>query len=228
MNYVRGVQVTRARLHPKDPIVIKAATYLDQPGRNSYTVLEGAAGVKLDVFEQSKGEGRPFTEHAVKSVCEEMTEALRHADKLKKLGYVPGFTPEGSTRTQEISVQVADGMQGGMYEVEAWVPLKSPGPVWTKVIYEGPGPDVAKNPPELGADDVGKALSEQRMTPLTTRHLGYGPDPDLRFKYAVGLTVYEGDWGHSYKARFEIWHHPTGGQPVKLTEVSRLISGWMR
>jgi RecB family exonuclease len=42
------------------------------------------------------------------------------------------------------------------------------------------------------------------------------------------LTVYEGDWDHQYKARFEIWFKDNNGQENKLAEQIRLINGWER
>ena len=43
------------------------------------------------------------------------------------------------------------------------------------------------------------------------------------------FTIYEGDWGKPYAARFEVWFVPaSGGQEKKLVEKNFKIEGWMR
>ena len=43
------------------------------------------------------------------------------------------------------------------------------------------------------------------------------------------FTIYEGDWGKPYAARFEVWFRPdSGGEERKLFERNYKIEGWMR
>ena len=50
-----------------------------------------------------------------------------------------------------------------------------------------------------------------------------------RFSYQVEVTIYEGDWGVYYPARFELWFVPESGLPErKLLEDSFRIEGWQR
>lgn len=43
------------------------------------------------------------------------------------------------------------------------------------------------------------------------------------------FTIYEGDWGDPYLARFELWFKPeAGGKEKKLSEKIYKIEGWMR
>jgi hypothetical protein len=41
-------------------------------------------------------------------------------------------------------------------------------------------------------------------------------------------TIYEGDWGKPYAARFEVWFKPdNGGNEQKLFQKNYKIEGWM-
>jgi hypothetical protein len=43
------------------------------------------------------------------------------------------------------------------------------------------------------------------------------------------FTIYEGDWGKPYAARFEVWFFPdNGGKERKLIEKNFKIEGWQR
>lgn len=43
------------------------------------------------------------------------------------------------------------------------------------------------------------------------------------------FTIYEGDWGDDYAARFEVWFQPQqGGHERKILEKNYKIQGWMR
>jgi hypothetical protein len=42
------------------------------------------------------------------------------------------------------------------------------------------------------------------------------------------FTIYEGDWGKPYAARFEVWFENADGKSAKLTETNYIIEGWMR
>ena len=42
------------------------------------------------------------------------------------------------------------------------------------------------------------------------------------------FTVYEGDWGHPYAARFELWFRNENGHETKLAKKNYKIEGWMR
>jgi hypothetical protein len=50
-----------------------------------------------------------------------------------------------------------------------------------------------------------------------------------RFGAKAGFTIYEGDWGKPYAARFEVWFKPdAGGAERKLAERTFKIEGWQR
>jgi hypothetical protein len=48
-------------------------------------------------------------------------------------------------------------------------------------------------------------------------------------QYERPFTIYEGDWGKPYSARFEIWFIPdNGGKERKLVEKNYKVEGWQR
>lgn len=47
-----------------------------------------------------------------------------------------------------------------------------------------------------------------------------------RFGTNDHFTIYEGDWGKPYAARFELWYKPEKGEEKKLTENNYIIEGW--
>ena len=50
----------------------------------------------------------------------------------------------------------------------------------------------------------------------------------MKFSSATDFTIYEGDWGKPYAARFELWFKPVnGGHERKLIEKNYKIEGWM-
>ncbi|WP_348636566.1 hypothetical protein QLS71_015380 [Mariniflexile litorale] len=54
-------------------------------------------------------------------------------------------------------------------------------------------------------------------------------DTIKKFSTKDDFTIYEGDWGKPYGARFEVWFKPdNGGKEVKLLEKNYIIEGWMR
>jgi hypothetical protein len=54
-------------------------------------------------------------------------------------------------------------------------------------------------------------------------------DRIIRFESPNYFTIYEGDWGKPYAARFEVWFEPTeNGNERKLFEKNFIIEGWQR
>jgi hypothetical protein len=67
-------------------------------------------------------------------------------------------------------------------------------------------------------------LEEKSKTRMT-----WSNSPEERFGAKAGFTVYEGDWGKPYAARFEVWFEPDSGKGQrKLSERVFKIEGWQR
>ncbi len=93
--------------------------------------------------------------------------------------------------------------------------------------------DAAVNPKTSGklyakVYDVqsGKQLSADRIAPVSQRLMDWSPNGLTYFHYGAEITVYEGDWDHKYKARFELWFVDESGHETKMAEMSRMINGW--
>ncbi len=51
---------------------------------------------------------------------------------------------------------------------------------------------------------------------------------DSLFQFENDFTIYEGDWGYPYAARFEVWYQATGKNAQKISERNFIIEGWQR
>ncbi len=217
-------QITRAAA--TDPSVqLKLEDYMDQPGLNSALIVSSDSGLTVEVFEQGDPQARPFTRRALAEVEAELASVLKHRQELLAQGVVPALVPDGSTTTGTPSLVVEDDGQPGLYRLTAWVNPGKPGHVEARAFFVGPVPDHPA-PTEVGAP--GTELSADRLRGGAIRRTGWGPDADRLFRYQSGVTIYEGDWGQPYLARFELWHVAPDGAETKLVEHTRPIEGWMR
>lgn len=174
-------------------------------GKESYLVLQSSRAC-LEVFEQSGSDARPITQLALKEVKRELESALKEVTR-------PVENPTESYYREEPRIELANGMQGGIYQVRAFVNPREGGRVYLKVF------EATRNTP----------LSEDRLKPRSTARIGWSKNPTEMFRYQSEITVYEGDWGTYYPARFELWFVPdSGAAERKLIERIFKIEGWMR
>ena len=104
-------------------------------------------------------------------------------------------------------------MQGGIYQVYARINPGTAGRVYLKVF------EATRN----------TRLSAGRIAECSLEYTGWSDDPQEQFFYNTEITVYEGDWGVYYPARFELWFMPQDGGPErKLLEKIFKIEGWQR
>ena len=82
-----------------------------------------------------------------------------------------------------------------------------------------------------------KAYEYTHNVPLSTNRLMESSSTEIEnlskslktVASASEFTIYEGDWGKPYAARFELWFKPSnGGRARKLVEKVYKIEGWMR
>jgi hypothetical protein len=72
-------------------------------------------------------------------------------------------------------------------------------------------------------------LSVDRLKERSNEWGGWSDDPGELFLSNTHFTIYEGDWGKPYAARFEVWFAPdAGGSDRKLMEKVFKIEGWQR
>jgi hypothetical protein len=171
--------------------------------------ISGGAGVWVELFEEGPAHDRALTASSFSEVCDDLRAAL------------DGRTPPTASGSAP-EMEVLDGMQPGIYRVRALLNPGAPGSVEVRVFEDGthgPLPDEVVR---------GAALSTERIRDRSLRRVGWSDDSSQRFRYDAEITVYEGDWGDPYDARFELWFSPDEGSARKLTELRRTIEGWMR
>ena len=203
--------ITRTQPGEKDTPVIIEGEHAGTPGNSSYTIIAGDA-INLEIYDQAPELARTFTQQVYKDVSAELKDVIAHREMIEKSGVLPlpGRYPE--PLPMKSGFEIKDGMQPGIYLVNAAVGPSEPGFAFVKVFNV----------------KTGKRLSEERMTPRSTRYLGWSTDGKTLFPYGSEVTVYEGDWSSTYEARFELWHRTSNGTEKKVAEKTRLINGWER
>ncbi|MCB9626949.1 MAG: hypothetical protein H6725_06230 [Sandaracinaceae bacterium] len=193
-----------AALLPIGAVVAVPVEPGNQPGQRGLPV--SYVGVRhgdvvVEVFEESAAGDRALTRAALAEV--------ERALSPDAVGVSPDATPVGAPTAPDFTLR--NGMQGGIYELEAWV-----------------------NPGELGTLEV-RAFEFTTNTPLSPERIADrsrvrvqgtadGPLQPARAEF----TIYEGNWNHYYAARIELWFTPDGGEPRKLLERVYRVEGWMR
>lgn len=109
--------------------------------------------------------------------------------------------------------QLYNSFQPGLYEYDFWIGKIEKGTIYLKVF-------------EITQE---YALSANNL-PQTSSIKIYNPtDSVMKFGTSSHFTIYEGEWGQPYAARFEIWYKPDNGwKKRKLFSKNYIIEGWMR
>jgi hypothetical protein len=72
-------------------------------------------------------------------------------------------------------------------------------------------------------------LSDASLRQYSNEWIGWSDNPKQLFLSNTTFTIYEGDWGKPYAARFEVWFVPDSGKPErKLMQQVFRIEGWQR
>lgn len=196
---------TSARIGSGDTAVRVVDDKAADQGQESYFVLRSQRAV-VEVFEQSRIAARPATRLALVEVRRELEAALTSNG-------LASTNSSAFAQLGEPSIALANGMQGGIYHVRAFVNPGEAGRAYLKVF------EATRNTP----------LSTGRIPERSTVRIGWSANPRELFRYQCEMTVYEGDWGNYYPARFELWFIPdTGGSERKLVEKIFRIEGWQR
>ena len=103
-----------------------------------------------------------------------------------------GFASTRSDFIEErdhLDFQLYNSFQPGLFEYDVWIQTDVPGEVYFKA-YE-----VSKEIP----------LSVERLKDRSTTIIEATQDSIRKFSSKGHFTIYEGDWGDPYGARFELW-----------------------
>lgn len=114
---------------------------------------------------------------------------------------------------EKTDFQLYNSFQPGLYEYDFWIGKIESGTIYLKAF------EITQNQ-ELSSEDLLR----------TTRIQIYNSSDSIKkFGTRNHFTIYEGDWGDYYAARFEVWLKPDNGKKErKLFSKNYKIQGWMR
>lgn len=113
----------------------------------------------------------------------------------------------------QTDLQLYNSFQTGLYEFDFWTTKIESGTIYLKAF-------------EITQE---YALSTDRLPERSSVKVYNPTDSIKKFGTTSHFTIYEGDWGQPYAARFEVWFKPdNGGQEIKLFNKNYKIEGWMR
>jgi hypothetical protein len=177
-------------------------------------IMVECGGVWVELFEQSNNLERRVTKATLAALEKEFSEFLVNPDAA--VAKVRGRSRELAKRlagTSAHDFRLLNGMQPGIYTVAYALNPGEAGSVYLKAF------EVTQGTPLSAA-----RLEEQSKTRMT-----WSSTPEERFGAKAGFTIYEGDWGKPYAARFEVWFEPDSGKDQrKLAERVFKIEGWQR
>jgi len=123
----------------------------------------------------------------------------------------PNLKPENSRN--KIDFELYNSFQPGLYEYDLWIDSKESGIIFLKA-YEITQ-EIELSTPKL----------KESSKIIITNTNGVVQ----KFSTKDHFTIYEGDWGKPYGARFEIWFKSDNKKTeIKIFEKNYIIEGWMR
>lgn len=194
-----------------EPVVAKISpAYKSQESR----VNIESGGVWVQVLEQSDDPERRITKATLASLEQEFSLFVENP---------AAALNAARARSRELARLVA-GEDGHSFRL-----IEAGDPGQYDVAY-------SLNPGEPGFVYL-KAFEVTHETPLSVGHLkarsktrmSWSLEPAERFWAKESVTIFEGDWGKPYAARFEVWFDPDSGQADrKLARRVYKIEGWQR
>ncbi|WP_276503431.1 hypothetical protein [Terrimonas pollutisoli] len=110
-------------------------------------------------------------------------------------------------------LQLYNSFQPGLYKYDFWTDKIESGTIYLKA-YE-----ITQEYP----------LSKNRLAENSAIKIYNPTDSFMKFGTVSDFTIYEGDWGKPYAARFEVWYKSDSDKKErKLFEKNYKIEGWMR
>ena len=177
-------------------------------------IMIECGGVWVEIFEQSDNPERRVTKATVANLEEEFSEFLKHPEDAVSTARARSRELAGRLAGDDgHSLRLLTGMQPGIYGVVYSLNPGEPGSVYLRAF------EVTQGTP----------LSVDRLEAETRTRMTWSADPSERFGAKAGFTIYEGDWGKPYAARFEAWFTPDSGKPDRiLAKRVFKIEGWQR
>jgi len=162
----------------------------------------------VELFEQSEARERRLSMAAAAELEREFQALLAAPD----WSHARELLPEGSILMKGAASIELSG-RAGIYNARIRCNPGAPGRVYLKAF------EITHN----------ERLSNDRLKTATNEWIGWSNDPTELFLSETHFTIYEGDWGQYYGARFEVWFEPDDRSAErKLLERNFKIEGWMR
>jgi len=182
---------------------------IDNQMHESRLVIDAGRHLAVEVFEQSEAKERRLTKEGLRHLQTELAPFAA----APKWETVRRLLPAGSIRQGAPTLELRESFQPGIYDVWVWANPGEPGMIYLKAF------EITK----------GTALSADRLKVRSNEWIGWSDDPADLFLSNTHFTIYEGDWGKPYAARFEVWFVPDGGGTERrlLKKVFK-IEGWQR
>ncbi|MFC4162283.1 hypothetical protein ACFOWU_01355 [Epilithonimonas zeae] len=115
--------------------------------------------------------------------------------------------------SNKIDFQLYNINQPGIYTYDVWTDKKENGFYYLKAI------EITKN----------DTLSSREILNKSKIHIRLNETNLSRLELKNDFTIYEGDWGKPYSAKFELWfHNDSLNTDKKLISKNYIIEGWMR
>lgn len=125
-----------------------------------------------------------------------------------------GIRPDSlNFKSNELEFQLYNSFQPGLYEYDIWLNSDKSGILFLKAF-------------EITQEIE---LSKSRLKERSTIRIEDTNGETQKFGTNDHFTIYEGDWGKPYGARFEVWFKADNqNEEIKLFEKNYVIEGWMR
>lgn len=113
----------------------------------------------------------------------------------------------------KIDFSLYNSFQPGEYQFDFWVGKLEKGKVFLKAF------EITTN----------TELSKPYLKQKSSINIYNQSDSLIRICSKNDFTIYEGDWGKPYAARFEVWYKKENSQEIKMLFTKNyIIEGWMR
>ncbi|MCM8534521.1 MAG: hypothetical protein NE334_01150 [Lentisphaeraceae bacterium] len=177
-------------------------------------IMIDCEGVWIEIFEQSVKPERRITNTTITFLEQEFNNFLKDPSMaVKKAKARSAEQAKQQLNKDEYPFQLINGMQPGIYKVAYFLNPGEAGVVYLKAF------EITQS----------TALSAYRLEEKSKTRITWSNNTDEVFSAKAGFTIYEGDWGKPYGARFEVWFKPDSNDPErKLAERNFKIEGWQR
>lgn len=194
------------RINPEQTMHLKLT--VENQRKYSHCVIK-AENLVVEIIDVSETKERRLT----KATLTYLNDEMRPLISVPEWTTIRSIVPSDSFKKGEPSIELYNSFQPGIYDSVIWINPGEPGMIYLKA-YE-----VTRN----------HRLSADRLKEYSNEWVGWSEDPKELFFSNTHFTIYEGDWGKPYAARFEVWFVPESKSPErKLIDKVFKIEGWQR